>query len=444
MSILELNTNPVIKRIAVKAKCNLITPALIGSGADDNTDGDIIRDSYDNPYLPGSAIAGVLRTLLCPSHFCRRAIFGNEGDFSTNSPLWVYDSEFTNANIIEIDGVAIERDNKVAKNNMKYNFEAVDEGAEFTIRLLLAIRKNGIDKNFVLWLDKIIGIMKSDSLSFGAKTNRGFGRTTCSQVVIREFDLTNKCALLKWIEFDWNDKNEWEPASGESYSGEYSVLIAELKLKGSIMIRETRNIYENPEKGKDAPDYKHISSNKKPVIYGTSWAGSFRSGLYKLLKPKFPNIKKYFNDVFGKEKEVEKEKDEDLTVSKVVFGASYLEEQRKTVDGYRSITRVKIDRFTGGAANGALFTEMPWYGGKTKLEIRYPKDSMDIKELLLLGLDGINKGVIQIGGEASIGRGFFEVTDVTINGKEEFFDLPKKNLINAIESFEKKVNQDDN
>jgi hypothetical protein len=105
--------------------------------------------------------------------------------------------------------------------------------------------------------------------------------------------------------------------------------------------------------------------------------------------------------------------------SKVTFGASFLEVADKKTEGYRGITRVKIDRFTGGAADGALFSEKPWYGGQTSLEVRYPKGCDHIRELLLLGFEALDKGLITIGGETSIGRGFFNVSDkngnITLN-----------------------------
>jgi CRISPR/Cas system CMR subunit Cmr4 (Cas7 group RAMP superfamily) len=200
------------------------------------------------------------------------------------------------------------------------------------------------------------------------------------------------------------------------------------------MIRDTRNIYVDTE-GK-VPDYKHISiSGDKPAILGTSWAGAFRSGLHRLLKQKYPDrTEAYLNEVFGYIPDDSEADESAAIVSKIIFGASFLEVSDNKTEGYRNVVRVKIDRFTGGAAGGALFTERPWYGGKTTLEISFPKGREDIKELLLLGLDGIDKGIMQVGGESAIGRGFFKVTtNVTVDGKEESIDKSKQNLVNAIE-----------
>jgi len=432
----KINPNPVTKRIAVKAECVFLTPALIGSGVSENTDSDIMRDSSGKPFLPGSTVAGVLRSLLCFAQSESNALFGKEGDTNNISPLWVFDSELANANIIELDGVALDSENKVAIDRMKYDFEAIDTGAIFTMRLLLTIRRDDMGKNYESMLNKLISILNTNLLCVGAKTNRGFGQIKCNSIFQRQFILTpdNKDDLNNWINFEWKNSKDWEAAVYEDFSSNYSVLTATLKLDGSIMIRDTRNIYENLTKDEKAPDYKHITNGGEPVIFGTSWAGAFRAGLYKLLKSKFPQVEIYLDSVFGVVKKID---DKELTIaSQVVFNVSFLKPVNEVVDGFRNITRVKIDRFTSGAANGALFNEKPWYGGETILEIRFPRERTDIGELLLLGLDAINNDLIQIGGETSIGRGFFKIKGehAAIDGEPISLNSPKKSLIHAIHS----------
>ena len=438
--------NPIAKRIALKAYCEFASPALIGSGLCDNTDNDILRDKNGNSFLPGSTVAGAVNFLVCGIE----ELFGKPDRIS---PLWVYDADLKNTTgertkIVELDGVEISKENKVAIENHKYNYEAVETGTKFTLRFLLTIRERDNGDELESQLRKLIGALKSSGISFGAKTRRGFGAVSCSEAVKQEFDLSKGnpdalAALRKWLEFDWDLENErkdqWAPAASEGSTTEMEAIYAELKLDGSIMIRDTQNIYEDLPKGASAPDYMHISSNSEPVILGTSWAGAFRSGLYRLLKQKYPNIAdEYIKKVFGYVRESIEGSTEKAEVSKIVFGASFLTKTDESVDGYRSITRVKIDRFTGGAAQGALFTEKPWYGGKTTLEIRYPKDDTAIRELALLGLDALDKGIIQIGGETSVGRGFFKVLKTTDeNGKDVSFIGPKLKLKEALDNNKK-------
>ena len=419
------NPNPVIKRIAVKAECFFTSPAILGSGYGENTDSDILRDSKGTPFLSGSTVAGALNHL-CPQ---AAAIFGGKDDIS---PLWVYDCNLPKESVIELDGVALDpkHENKTASDEAKFDYEAISTDTKFTIRLLLTVRKGDRDKGYEGMLANIVGALKSNSIAFGAKTRRGFGRTGCISTVKREFDLShgNHDILNDWIGFDWESTSGWAVAESCEFSGKTATITAKLRLEdGSIMIRSTSNIFD--ESSTEAPDYGHISVGNKPVILGTSWAGAIRSGLYKLLIQKFPDSTEvYLNEAFGSVSEDER----NATASQIIFGMSTLEAKDAACDGYRSITRVKIDRFTGGAAQGALLTEKPWYGGETTLEIRYPDNREDIKELILLGLEGIDSGLMQIGGETSIGRGFFKV--VAINGEEpkSFLKKPKNNLLKAI------------
>ena len=417
------NTNPITKRIAIKADCTFASPALISSGFGENTDNDLLRDSSDKPFLPGSTVAGVLRSL-CPE---ADTLFGVDDRIS---PLWVFDSEL-DGEIIELDGVALDQENKVALEQKKYDYEAIATGAAFTIRLLLTIRSVDKNKGFEALLEKLIGMLKAGDVSLGAKTKRGFGRINCNEVNKLEFDLSpgNTDALNRWLDFDWKNATGWETAKSEAYTANTEKLTVKLKLDGSIMIRDTRNIYEGLQANEKEPDYKHISIGGKPVILGTSWAGAFRSGLYRLLYPKFQDkARKYLTSVFG----FVTEDDKQAEVSLVTFGMSILEEADIKTEGYRSITRVKIDRFTGGAAGGALFIEKPWYGGETSIEIRYPKGRKDIQELLILALEGIDKGLIQIGGESAVGRGFFNVLSINDEPLLKFISVKKQNLIGAI------------
>jgi CRISPR/Cas system CSM-associated protein Csm3 (group 7 of RAMP superfamily) len=99
-------------------------------------------------------------------------------------------------------------------------------------------------------------------------------------------------------------------------------------------------------------------------------------------------------------------------------------------------TRVKIDRFTGGAFESALFSEQPLFGNKdTRVEldftIRPPApDPRDLQQtpnhvkrseigLLLLLLKDLWTGDLPIGGEASVGRGRLRGEKATLHLAED-------------------------
>jgi hypothetical protein len=72
------------------------------------------------------------------------------------------------------------------------------------------------------------------------------------------------------------------------------------------------------------------------------------------------------------------------------------------------VTRVKIDRFTGGAFESALFTEQPAVGKpetRVTLDLTLRNPANAEVGLLLLLLKDLWTGDLPIGGESGVGRG---------------------------------------
>jgi CRISPR/Cas system CSM-associated protein Csm3 (group 7 of RAMP superfamily) len=411
-----MSTNKIVKRIAVRADAKLLTPMLIGSGEGNNSDIDIVRQADGMPYLPGSSLAGVLRSVLNDNE--SEKLFGyvklkrNDSNKSRISPLYTHDAEFKEAKVVVLDGAALEDDEKTAKQGAKYDYEAVDSGTEFKIRLLLVVREN--DKDIEKLLLKVLDALFAGDISFGGKGNRGFGRVKCESAEWLEID-----SVDDWVNFDWcGNWNGFElKRLRKGYESKKSKLAAGLKLDGTVMVRDFNNIEADE-------DYAHMSSNGVPVIFGTSWAGAIRHGLLNLLGEK---AGRFLDEVFGK---METRNGKDATTpSKVIVHASKLEG-----GNYFTATRVKIDRFTGGASDGALFTERPYAGGTTTLTIEYPKDDKAIEELFSLVIDAMDKGLLTVGGETAVGRGVFRLDKsnggVKKDGAAEIhLDTPRAELV---------------
>ena len=87
--------------------------------------------------------------------------------------------------------------------------------------------------------------------------------------------------------------------------------------------------------------------------------------------------------------------------------------------------RTAVDRFTGGAAKGALFGETLWAGGNVLLTVHWQEQGLDEQEknalpgMLLWAVQGLNSGLLTVGGESGVGRGIFEPAgDVLLDGQE--------------------------
>ncbi|MCL2571360.1 MAG: RAMP superfamily CRISPR-associated protein [Defluviitaleaceae bacterium] len=423
------NYNPIIRRVAVLCKMRLLSPALIGSGESENTKRDVYLDAKGNPVLPGTSIAGVLRSSLDVESAAKlfgaldkegtKKLFGplidSNNASAITSPLWVFDVPLYDAKIITIDNVALD-ENKVAKPDKKFDFEAIDRGAGFDLRLQLIIRKNSCDG-----LEDILGRLlgKLSNLYVGGKTSRGFGKLECESIHKLAFG-GDGTELEKWKGFKWDQLLTINPEPKQpKYTSEHGEISAMLKLKGSLLIRDDYSVI-----GKE--DSAQITSNGRPVIYGTSMAGAIKGGLARFLKTQgYQNCNSYLDKVFGYP---DKHSDDKQTFpSKVRVDASYFGKDKRHL-----VTRVKIDRWTGGAANRALFTSRPQFKGEVILRVQYPKGDEAIYQLLLLALQAIDLGLVTIGGETAIGRGVFSVEKICIDGIEkpkcQLFKLPKHML----------------
>ena len=80
-------------------------------------------------------------------------------------------------------------------------------------------------------------------------------------------------------------------------------------------------------------------------------------------------------------------------------------------------TRIAVDRFSGAVKDKALLTEQSVLYGDGELIIKIDR-SIDKKALyaLIAVIADLGMGCLAVGGETSIGRGIFEITEMMING----------------------------
>jgi CRISPR/Cas system CSM-associated protein Csm3 (group 7 of RAMP superfamily) len=202
------------------------------------------------------------------------------------------------------------------------------------------------------------------------------------------------------------------------------ILSATFSIDGSLLIRSG---FGSSDEG---PDTVHLhskrSGNEKPVpvIPGTSWAGILRHRALKIARTLSKNNKEksqnFIENMFGPSKI--KENDRNTRASRV-----RIQESQVLASTPMVMTRVKIDRFTGGAFESALFGEQPEIGKvgdenvKLKLTLRNPTEAET--GLLLLLLKDLWTGDLPIGGESSVGRGRLKGVSATLAAMGKKWDF---------------------
>ena len=436
----------------------ITSPLSIGSGENQVTDKDIVQDSRGVPYIPGTSLAGIYRSLFDGK--TANAYFGKEltkEDIrNTNGRVRLTESEVVTYDACMIDPASVYRvtkrdmvaldEYKTAIDGAKFDFQILEPG----VRFVTYIEQN-IDcekKKYVL--REIIDAWMKEKIQIGSKTGRGYGHTKGISYKTAWFDLGQEEDLQKWLDFnmyDEGDKN-WgdtdKPVclshltpSNDEYqkisvhyethmislkAEEQCNIVLKLQQQGGISIRQY-----STEVGEADYQQLTISDGSKegmPVIPGTSWAGAFRAQMGKL-DPAFRKEQETAEMFFG----AKKSKDKENRKSCIRFSESRIEGGK-----WVTYTRNAIDRFTGGTVDGALYTEKTYYNGNTELCIDCDFSGIEqesrnhFASVMAAAIMDLHGGYMAVGGLTAVGRGIFKITEIWIDGKRylpEEYEMPK-------------------
>ena len=467
----------IIKKHYLKITFQLESPLCIGSGRNDITDQDILRDARGIPYIPGSAVAGVIREA-CDGvidkgsfkyYFGYAPINKGKNDKSVESSIIESKIIFYDATLVDDgknkkgellyrisqrDGVAL-NEYKSAKKQAKFDWEILEGDCKFQTFIEISEEESTYKISAEEVLINIAKVWKEADIRFGAKTTRGFGKICNIDIIGRSFELVKNPdnGIEDWLEFNLFDDESWEV--GNSYEDmlktlnedekwtlkDSKKLSLKLKLEGGLSIRRYSTQCSEEESSPDQEQMTTIKFNNKKssdqdqvesqksieeiaVIPGTTWAGAIGHRMEELIEgSKVTKFKRSRKDIqsyhyFGSANDNDKEK------SNIYFG-----ESRLTGGEFKIMSRNAIDRFLGSTAEGALFTEKIYIGGETTLDIIFGdlyntavSYSEDFINALAATLTDLNEGYLAVGGATSVGRGVFSITH--INGDE--FDTVKQ------------------
>ena len=399
---------------------------MIGSGEEDTSDSDVLRDRDGNVYIPGTSLAGVSRHFLETVGIDTNDIFGkidNEKDFE--SKIKFFDAFAANEVSTSVrDSVRLV--DKISLDGSKFDYEIAEAGAEFIFRLELNFTK---DEEMKICAYIINGFRNGD-IRIGGKTTRGFGVVDIHDIKYLQLDLKKKEDMDNYINLDrcWSEVNKelaCEELKKAKYDSVYETIERDFSLKSFLFIRDygsTKKVEDEESKFVDAQTLTNAKGN--PVIPGPSIAGVIRSHCRKILDKvgygTEKEIQDFINKLFGYETEVGEDgkmsrENEEKIKSKVLVKECELEKDSVV---FLNRTRTAIDRFSGSALQtGALFTgniacrnddKQP---EKITISIKIKNDFKNMKlakSLINTCLDDLGNGLIAFGGNTGIGAGIFE------------------------------------
>jgi CRISPR/Cas system CSM-associated protein Csm3 (group 7 of RAMP superfamily) len=410
----------VVERVLVSGTLELETPAHFGNGdAEGLTDMPLLWDARDDsrPLLTGTSIAGALRNYVREyergfgvrerSNDLAQKLFGAiVGKTSVQSWLMVDDALGECPGVELRDGVAIDPQTRTAEEKKKFDIELMQAGTRFDLSFELLLPRNGDELLEILAL--ALRGLEEGEIGLGMRKRRGLGKCRVSEWRVRRYRVTTPQGLIGWLEEDASNQEtgphicdllgvtpRWTDAR-ETFS-----IDATLKLESSLLIRSGSGA------GSD-PDMVHLRSyrdgDEVPILSGTSLAGALRARALRIAQTVLGTAgAALVDEMFGRR--IAESQDQPSGSRVLTFESAV----RGTHDLVQS--RVKLDRFTGGAYPQALFSQQPIFGGddsevNIQLTLRRPADA-EIG-LLLLVLKDLWTGDLPLGGESSVGRGRLE------------------------------------
>lgn len=444
----------LLSRITLEA----LSPLVIGSGNKNiKTDSVVAKDVNEFPYIPATTLAGLIRHSL-PEEEQRRWMGFQTKEESYGSQLILSEAKILSENGKPIDGLSNKEDavkqlchqlpirqhvrinhQGVAEKNGKFDEEIVPKGMRFCFEMELMSEE---DDNEIM--DKILSTIQSNGFRIGSGSRSGFGQISIVSILHRKLNLSIPEDLKLYLSKSSSLENIWEGfepytlaenTNTDYISYELTLQPTDFMFFGAGFGNECSDMtfVREPVIQWDNDDRACIIEKEKVILIpGSSVKGALAHRTayhYNKLKGCFADGKsadelqdhvgknnKAVRLLFGSEgdKRGKDKKRGNILISDVT--QTQTEELEKKV-----LNHVKIDRFTGGAVPGALFSEEVLYSPENsftlelllyKAAITEDKKDKEDKEKALkafeTALTDLCKGYLPLGGGVNRGNGTFK------------------------------------
>lgn len=423
----------ILLRVTLQAKA----PLMIASGEEDaRHDVLLVRDPNNLPTIPATSIAGALRARIgdrqkdwfgseTPDHRQRSSVIFTAGLFhwSDNRPR---DGLVLGADLAKLhaDPLCKEvlsdadpfmrqhvrlNEHGVVDGSGKFTRAAVPAGARFTFEVRTSL---------VEAADEIERLVKS-GIWLGGATRSGYGQMAC--IALGREDLSLPRDIERWTAIVTADIGTESPIRTVNVDGmtESATWIIGGKIENTLLIgAESDNLdvdrvpWSEPRIlwAGDRGSFKRDCV----VVPGASIKGPIRHRtLFHLRRLKVADADGVNDDLFGS------------VATETGGGAGKLRFHDVTIEGAREIvqTHVGLDRFTGGARRGVLFTDRLLWQPELAIcidEISPGSVTLDQRRALAATMDDLRSGLLGIGAEWGEGAGVFGTVKTFVIPEAEY------------------------
>lgn len=399
----------------IKAKIENVSPFNIGNGEG----APLITLEENEVYLPGTTLAGAFRDYLVNSGEKNiENLFGDNGELSK---FFFMDSYSKLIGKEVRDAVAINKELGVSDN--KFSRLYVAEGHVFDLRIeIYADCKEDLE-NRICNILACLKAINDGIITFGSYKTGGAGIFKVNKLEKYEVDLNKKEELFNYL----LGNEKYVPLKIQEVTNNLKInnnITFTLKgtLKTGILLKG------NEALDCDKADYTgYVNSKGDYIIPGTAIKGVIRAEGERILK--YLSKEEDINNLFGGTL------DDKKIASKLMTKDSKINNAKTKI-----YNRIKLNKFTAGTMNGALFNEEVINGNvEIKGILKVSKEEEKYIGLIAMIFRDISLGKISLGSGNSIGRGIINGEELLIRkGEEIIFKgnlLENKISINEIDPY---------
>lgn len=484
----ELKNNyRFLARIVIETKA----PLNIGSGNKSiKTDSLVLRDVNGLPFIPGTTIAGLLRHSLDKKE--QETLMGSQKE---GSRLIITEARMLDENGNVLDGMLSEKKlntnflshfrnqmtirqhvrinhKGTAEKHGKFDEEVVLKGTRFCFEMEMISCSVAFSK--CKKLVRVLQELSSDVFRIGAGSRSGFGEISVVSIKTKGINLTVPEQKKWYLEKSSSLTAEWEDCKEHHLTKPNLIGWTEYIIKG---LRPVDFMLFGSGFGNDLGDMTFVresfvewDNNKAKIIDSSEKQTDGREQVNVILIPASSvkgalahRVAFYYNKkvgnvitsdgIIGTGKTIEEVTGKNNPAIKAIFGSEGKKNEKtlKMEDKQRGnflmsdiikskssttqpkiLNHVSIDRFTGGAIDGALFSEETLYANgecfeftmlvneqafKDILEKEEKVEVENIQIALEQALQDICTGMLPLGGGVNRGNGCFEKGKLFKNGK---------------------------
>lgn len=432
--------------------CRTQSPLSLRGNGSEFTDADFRRDGHGRLTIPGTSLAGVLRTIVervapdgdacwlwtgaagaeveaCGCAVCR--LFGNVrpgAPEAAASRVRVFDAPLRSAQTRIVDGVALDRERRAASQAKKFDYAEVGRQAEFDLELIVAANDEDEESSVAL-VREALAWFAAGYAPIGARGSSGLG-------------VVEAVGSVRELVRDWDDTDDlvnalagagdeaWRPVTSPATSSG-SLRQSPLRLTFDLKLRDDSTfLIADPEQAaRTGFDRAPRGGVRAAELPGTSLRGVLRSQAERILRTLQPDRLVACDVTKGGCKRPRSPESDATWCCRAcrMFGNEgwgsrvALRVQPSTSPGTEvPFDHVALDRFTGGARDKLKFNALAVRG------VCYPVivtiDEADAGErdwmlgLLVLALGDLHAGRCTVGHGGSKGHGYFEVRNMRLEG----------------------------